>query len=97
MALGITLEVLADVIMLPGEAFVRALSRKSKGPVRQCEGAGGQLPHGHSRGHRPLCLPQAQRRREGTVVSALLVGQLVKLFTKKLSFLKKLFGDTQSA
>lgn len=35
--------------------------------------------------------------REGTVISALLVGQLVKLFTKKLSFLKKLFGEKQSA
>ncbi|NBI68448.1 hypothetical protein D1646_16935 [Pseudoflavonifractor sp. 60] len=78
MSLGVYLEVLADAIMLPGEAFVRALSKrlgKGFGNVKVCfdsiltiaAAAGALWAFGHLNGV-----------GIGTVFSALAVGQLVK-------------------
>ena len=78
MSLGIYLEVLADIIMLPGEAFVRALSKrlgKNFGNVKVCfdscltviAAAAALWAFGHLNGV-----------GIGTVCSALAVGQLVK-------------------
>ena len=97
MSLGITLEVLADVIMLPGEAFVRALSRKSKGQFGNVKVIFDSTLTVIAAIIALFAFHKRNGVREGTVISALLVGQLVKLFTKKLSFLKKLFGEKQSA
>lgn len=80
MALGIYFEVLADVIMLPGEAFVRALSKRMGavfGNVKVCFDSSltaiaavvALCAFGHLNGV-----------REGTVFSALIVGQLVKCY-----------------
>lgn len=97
MSLGITLEVLADVIMLPGEAFVRALSWKSKGQFGNVKVIFDSTLTVIAAIIALFAFHKLNGVREGTVISALLVGQLVKLFTKKLSFLKKLFGEKQSA
>lgn len=78
MSFGIYLEVLADIIMLPGEAFVRALSKrlgKAFGNVKVCfdscltiiAAAVALWAFGHLNGV-----------GIGTVCSALAVGQLVK-------------------
>lgn len=78
MSLGVYLEVLADIIMLPGEAFVRALSKrlgKGFGNVKVCfdscltviAAAVALWAFGHLNGV-----------GIGTVCSALAVGQLVK-------------------
>lgn len=78
MSLGVYLEVLADIIMLPGEAFVRALSKrlgKAFGNVKVCfdscltviAAAVALWAFGHLNGV-----------GIGTVCSALAVGQLVK-------------------
>lgn len=57
MALGISQEVMADVIMLPGEAFVCALSRalgREFGNVKVCFDSSLTLA---ARSHRPARLP----------------------------------------
>ncbi len=80
MAFGIYLEVLADVIMLPGEAFVRALSKRLKkafGSVKVCfDGALTVIAAVVA-----LCaFGRLNGVREGTMFSALAVGQLVKCY-----------------
>ena len=80
MSFGIYLEVFADIIMLPGEAFVRALSQRlgrNFGNVKVCfdscltliAGAAALWAFGHLNGV-----------GIGTVFSALAVGQLVKVW-----------------
>lgn len=92
MAAGIALEVVADVSMLPGEAFVRALSRKINkdfGNVKVCFDSGLTLIAA------VLALIMFHKLngvREGTVFSALAVGQLVKLFTRRMGRLRTWLG-----
>ncbi|WP_297719080.1 YitT family protein [Intestinimonas sp.] len=84
MALGISLEVMADVIMLPAEAFVRALSqklRKEFGNVKVCFDSTLTLI--------AACIALAALHKLngvgiGTLASALAVGQLVKLYSRLL-------------
>lgn len=78
MSLGIYLEVLADIIMLPGEAFVRALSQrigKEFGNVKVCFDSS-------LTAIAAVIAWWAFKRLNGvgigTVISALAVGQLVK-------------------
>lgn len=89
MALGVALEVMADVIMLPGEAFVRALSQrlgKQFGNVKVCFDSILTVLAAVI----ALCaFGKLNGVGEGTVVSALAVGQLVKLYTGGLGGLKK--------
>jgi uncharacterized membrane protein YczE len=93
MAAGVALEVKADVSMLPGEAFVRALSRKIHkdfGNVKVCFDSSLTLIAA------VLALFMFHKLngvREGTVFSALAVGQLVKLFTRHMGRLGRwLYG-----
>ena len=80
MSLGVYLEVFADIIMLPGEAFVRALSQRlsrSFGNVKVCFDSCLTLIAG------AVALWAFGRLNGvgiGTVFSALAVGQLVKLW-----------------
>lgn len=89
MALGISLEVAADVIMLPGEAFVRALSHRlgrKFGNVKVC------FDTGLAAAAAVLALIVFGRLngiREGTLIAALAVGQLVKRFTPALKGLRR--------
>lgn len=78
MSLGIYLEVLADVIMLPGEAFVRALSRRTGrgfGNIKVCFDSLLTIIAALT----ALCaFGRLNGVGGGTVFSALAVGQLVK-------------------
>lgn len=96
MALGISLEVLADVIMLPAEAFVRALSKKLQkefGNVKVCFDSSITVIAGSIA---LFAFHKLNGVREGTLVSSLLVGQLVKVITRRLSFLKRFFDEKPS-
>lgn len=93
---GAYLEVIADVVMLPGDAFVRAIARavrKEYGTVRMISDIS------MSAIAAILCLiflHQLSGVREGTIISALLVGNLVKLYSRKLDIIprKLLFKKT---
>lgn len=90
LGIGVYMEVLANVAMLPGESFVRAVSSTWKtefGMTKICFDvsmtviAGGLSVYytGHLEGV-----------REGTVIAALLVGFIARLLGRKLQFLKAL-------
>ncbi len=91
MAFGISLEVMADVIMLPGEAFVRALAQKlgkQFGNVKVCFDSTLTLI---AAAMALLAFGKLNGVREGTIFSALVVGQLVKFYTRHLDWLKALW------
>jgi uncharacterized membrane protein YczE len=87
LGLGVYMEVLADVAMLPGESFVRAISStwntdfgitKIIFDVSMTVIAGGlSLIFAH----------QLDGVREGTIIAALLVGFIARLFGRLLTFL----------
>ena len=89
LAFGAYLEVIADVVMLPGDAFVRAIARavrKEYGTVRMISDITMSVIAA------VLCLVflhQLSGVREGTIISALLVGNLVKLYSRKLSIIPR--------
>ena len=68
---GVYTEVLANVAMLPGESFVRAVSATWKTEAHRLDGV-----------------------REGTIIAALLVGFIARLFGRRLSFLEPLLFRT---
>ncbi len=88
-AFGAYLEVIADVVMLPGDAFVRAVVKavkKEYGGIRVLSDISMTVIAG------VICLVFLRKLsgvREGTVFSALLVGNMVKLFTRALAPLTK--------
>lgn len=83
-AFGAYLEVIADVVMLPGDAFVRAIAKvikKEYGGVRVCSDIGMTVIAG------VLCLIFLHKLsgvREGTVIAALITGNIVKIFVRVL-------------
>ncbi len=83
-ALGAYLEVIADVVMLPGDAFVRAVAKavhKEYGQTRMISDISMSVIAG------AICLIFLHKLsgvREGTILSALLVGNLVKIYSKLL-------------
>lgn len=92
---GVYLEVLADVVMLPGESFVRAIVQTWKtnfGTTKiffdsSMTIIAGILSFAFS--------GMLNGVREGTIIAALLVGFIARLFGKKLQFVKKyLFKET---
>lgn len=91
MALGITLEVCADVIMLPGEALVRALAQtlhRNFGSVKVAFDIALTVIAAL------IALAAFHRLngvREGTLAAALLVGQLVKPFQRRLAGITRLW------
>lgn len=86
-AFGAYLEVIADVVMLPGDAFVRAIAKvtnKEYGSVRVISDISMTVIAGI------LCLiflHKLEGVREGTIIAALITGNIVKIFTKKLKAL----------
>lgn len=98
LGIGVYMEVLANVIMLPGESFVRAVVFRWKTEfgvtkvafdvsMAVIAGVLGIVLTGHLNGV-----------REGTVIAALLVGFIARLIGKKLSFLPEmLFGAAPAA
>ena len=95
---GVYMEVLADVVMLPGESFVRAIVLTWKtnfGTTKICFDVSMSVIAA------VLCFVFAGRLdgvREGTVIAALLVGFIARLIGKKLAFLKDMiFPESVSA
>lgn len=87
---GVYIEVLADVVMLPGESFVRAIVQtwnREFGSTKVCFDVSMAVIAA------VLSFVLAHRLdgvREGTVIAALLVGFLARQFGKALAFVKPL-------
>ena len=98
LGVGVYMEVLADVVMLPGESFVRAIVLTWKtnfGTTKICFDVSMSVIAA------VLSFVFAGRLagvREGTVIAALLVGFIARLIAKKLAFLKDMiFPESVSA
>ena len=98
LGVGVYMEVLADVVMLPGESFVRAIVLTWKtnfGTTKICFDVSMLVIA------TVLSFVFAGRLagvREGTVIAALLVGFIARLIGKKLAFLKDMiFLESVSA
>ena len=98
LGVGVYMEVLADVVMLPGESFVRAIVLTWKtnfGTTKICFDVSMSVIAA------VLSFIFAGRLagvREGTVIAALLVGFIARLIGKKLAFLKDMiFPESVSA
>ena len=91
MALGISFEVIADVIMLPAEAFVRELSKKAGIPFGNAKVAFDSTLTILAMAVALIAFHKLNGVREGTLINALCVGQLVRLWRSLLELpLKKL-------
>lgn len=87
LGLGVALEVLPDVLVLPGEGFVKVLSKKygwNFGLVKTVYDVLMVVSAGLIS---LLCLGGIFGLREGTLVTALVVGSIVRFFQKQLGFL----------
>lgn len=98
LGVGVYMEVLADVVMLPGESFVRAIVLTWKtnfGTTKICFDVSMSVIAA------VLSFVFAGRLdgvREGTVIATLLVGFIARLIGKKLAFLKDMiFPESVSA
>ena len=98
LGVGVYMEVLADVVMLPGESFVRAIVltwKTNLGTTKICFDVSMSVIAA------VLSFVFAGRLagvREGTVIAALLVGFIARLIGKKLAFLKDMiFPESVSA
>lgn len=98
LGVGVYMEILADVVMLPGESFVRAIVLTWKtnfGTTKICFDVSMSVIAA------VLSFVFAGKLagvREGTVIAALLVGFIARLIAKKLAFLKDMiFPESVSA
>lgn len=78
MSLGISFEVIADVIMLPAEAFVRALAKKTGFIFGNVKVGFDSTLTILAMILALICFHKLNGVREGTLINALVVGQLVK-------------------
>lgn len=88
LAFGVFAEVTADVVMLAGEAFVKALAdtiKKEFGIVKVCCDSTFMLC---SLGLSLLFFQQLSGVREGTVICALIVGFIVRFYQRHLGLIK---------
>ena len=98
LGVGVYMEVLADVVMLPGESFVRAIVLTWKtnfGTTKICFDVSMSVIAAVL----SFIFAGSQAGvREGTVIAALLVGFIARLIGKKLTFLKDMiFPESVSA
>lgn len=93
MALGISLEIFGGVIMLPGEGFVKALAEKLKIEFGNMKVIFDSSLTAIAAVIAMIAFGRLNGVGFGTLVSALLVGQLVKLYTRRLGCLKKIFEE----
>lgn len=91
LAFGITLEVFADVILVPGEGIVNAIAvtfKKQFGSVK----VGFDVTLMSTACILSLVFFHGlQGIREGTLISALIVGTIVKFYSRRLGFLRNWF------
>lgn len=85
---GVYTEVLADVAMLPGESFVRAVSSTWKTEFGSTKIAFDVSMTVIAAVISLVFSHHLNGVREGTVIAALLVGFIARIFARKLSFLK---------
>ena len=98
LGVGVYMEVLADVVMLPGESFVRAIVLTWKtnfGTTKICFDVSMSVIAAVLSF---IFAGSLAGVREGTVIAALLVGFIARLIGKKLAFLKDMiFSESVSA
>ena len=98
LGVGVYMEVLADVVMLPGESFVRAIVLTWKtnfGTTKICFDVSMAVI---AAVFSFVFAGRLDGVREGTVIAALLVGFIARLIGKKLAFLKDMiFPESVSA
>ncbi len=96
LGIGVYMEVLADVVMLPGEAFVRAVVFRWKTEFGITKIAF-DITMAVSAGVLSFCFEKRLYGvREGTIVAAVLVGFTARFIGRRLSFLQQvLFGSTE--
>ena len=85
---GVYIEVLADVVMLPGESFVRAIVQTWKtnfGTTKICFDSSMTMIAGVLSF---VFFRELNGVREGTIIAALLVGFIARLFGQHLEFIK---------
>ena len=91
---GVYLEVLADVVMLPGEAFVKSVTatfHTEFGITKVCFDATMTITAGIISF---VLFKELKGVREGTIIAALIVGLIARFFGKQLAFLRPmLFKD----
>ena len=94
---GVYLEVLADVVMLPGEAFVSAVSKTFQFDFGKTKMAFDSSMAAIAIGIGFFFLHHPAGVREGTVVAAILVGMIARFFVHKCDFVGRLiFSDQDS-
>ncbi|MZK51437.1 cytidylate kinase family protein [Clostridium beijerinckii] len=84
LAFGAYLEIIADVVMLPGDAFVRTIAKvikKEYGGVRVCSDISMTVVAGVLC---LICFGKLLGVREGTVIAALIVGNIIRCLSKLL-------------
>ena len=91
---GVYTEVLADVAMLPGESFVRAVSSTWKTEFGSTKVAFDVSLTVIAAVLSLIFSHRLDRVREGTIIAALLVGFIARLFGRRLAFLGSLLFRT---
>ena len=89
-AFGVFLQVTGGVVMLPGDAFVRSIAMKTGKEFGKIRSISDITMTIIAFAICLLALGELTGVREGTVIAALLVGNIVRVYNKKLSGLRKL-------
>jgi uncharacterized membrane protein YczE/cytidylate kinase len=96
LGIGVYLEVLADVVMLPGESFVKAISttyNKDFGKTKVVFDSTMTLIAGAIG---LITFHKLAGVREGTIIAALLVGMIARFLKRKLGFVENLLIEKSS-
>ncbi|MCR5613459.1 cytidylate kinase family protein [Treponema sp.] len=91
-ALGVSLSVVADVVMLSAEAFVKAISDFSKKEFSICKLVSDATMSAIAVGLSFLFLGKLEAVREGTLITVIIVGPLSKYFSDKMGFAHHYFS-----
>ena len=97
LGLGITLEVFGGILMLPGEALVRAISQRSGLPFPKVKVAFDSTLSLAAAVVALYAFGRLNGVKEGTVVAALAVGPLVAWYSKRLGGAMERFLTGQAA
>jgi len=90
-AVGVSFQVLADVVMLSTEAFVKAVSDSIRKEFSVCKLISDALMVGIAIGLSFLFFGKLDAVREGTIITVILVGPVSSYFTKRLGFTSHYF------
>jgi len=93
LGLGISMEVIADVVMLSGEAFVKAISSTIKKEFGTTKIAFDTTLTIGACIVSLILFNNIAGIREGTIVAALIVGLIAKFFSKNLGFIDNILRD----